>query len=105
MEATSDIEFIKTDVIMNTLYKEYIVEKKVPDKGEIKTMLHFLATFAMGCRLHQMKELGDLYCKRVNCYFLLLLMLGYKFGKAYGMYQGLGLYEEIRKILYGVRVN
>jgi len=105
MKVTSDIEFIKSDPIMSSIYKDYITDKRVPDREEIKDILHFLATFAMGCRLHQVKELGDIYCSRVDCYFLLLLMLGYNFGKAYSGYQSTGIYEEVRKILYGVRVN
>lgn len=72
--------FIKIDTVMKHYYKEYVEDKETPNKKEAYINAKFFVEMATGCRRIGLKDIGNLYEKRLNAYLHILKLCGWKYG-------------------------
>jgi len=98
MSIFDDLDYMKKDKFFEPIFDSF-VEGYVPQIDEIKTLVRFFATFAMGCVISGVEDLADKFNTRLEWYIILLKRLGYKPGR-YGVgYKIFGLEDYLSGVL------
>ena len=96
------LEFCKNDFMMKEFYNEYVVNKVVPSKDEIIMNLNFFATMSIQCKRHELPELGKIYSQRLDAFYYIMSVIGYKFGRKLSGSSEPGLSSILTKAFYNL---
>lgn len=98
----SIIDFCTTDSMIKEFYHEYVDNANFPSKVEAIRILNFFGMMSIQCRKYEMKDIADIYDKRLHAYCYILRLSGYKRGKKLASITESGIESIFQKAFYSL---
>jgi hypothetical protein len=95
-------EFCTQDPMIKELYQVYVIDKELPTKIEAIEHLRFFATMSVGSSKAGLKDIAEIFSKRLEAYNYIMHVIGYKFGKRWVGKTDTGINSLFQTAFWGI---